>query len=98
MEGDPKIKERRRRILGQIAGQRMLRDVPDADVVIADPARVAVAIRYDASAMPAPRIVAKGEGAVARRGARWGEARRAQPDEGGRASPPLNRYPFPTAR
>ena len=67
MEGDPKIKERRRRIQQQLAYQRMMRDVPKADVVVTNPTHVAVAIRYARAEMAAPRVVAKGEGFIARR-------------------------------
>ena len=67
LEGDPKIKERRRRIQRQIAFQRCLRDVPAADVVVTNPSEYAVALAYDEGADAAPRVVAKGEGAPAGR-------------------------------
>jgi flagellar biosynthetic protein FlhB len=67
MEGDPKIRERRRRVQEQLRYQRMLREVPRADVVVTNPTHVAVAIRYDRSSMAAPRVVAKGEGYIAQR-------------------------------
>ncbi len=40
--------------------QRLRRDVPTADVVVTNPTHVAVAIRYDADTMAAPKVVAKG--------------------------------------
>jgi flagellar biosynthetic protein FlhB len=67
MEGDPKVKERRRRVQEQLRYQRMMREVPKADVVVANPTHVAVAIRYERAAMAAPRVVAKGEGYIAQR-------------------------------
>jgi flagellar biosynthetic protein FlhB len=67
MEGDPRIRERRRRVLEQLAHQRMMRDVPKADVVVTNPTHLAVAIRYDRLSMAAPRVVAKGEGPIAER-------------------------------
>ena len=67
MEGDPKIKERRRRIQQQLAYQRMMRDVPKADVVVTNPTHLAVAIRYQREEMAAPRVTAKGEGYIAQR-------------------------------
>ncbi len=67
MEGDPKIKERRRKIQQQLATQRMMHEVPKADVVVTNPTHYSVAIKYDRRSMPAPRCVAKGEGHLARR-------------------------------
>ncbi len=67
MEGDPKIKERRRRVQQQLLRQRMMRDVPQADVVVTNPTHLAIAIRYDREEMAAPRVVAKGEGLLAQR-------------------------------
>jgi flagellar biosynthetic protein FlhB len=60
MEGDPVIKRRRREVQMQLAYQRLKHDVPQADVVVTNPTHVAVAIRYDAERMAAPRVVAKG--------------------------------------
>jgi flagellar biosynthetic protein FlhB len=67
MEGDPKIKERRRRVQQQLAYQRMMREVPKSDVVVTNPTHVAVALRYVRAEMAAPRVVAKGEGTIAQR-------------------------------
>jgi flagellar biosynthetic protein FlhB len=43
---------------------RMMSDLASADVVVVNPTHVAVALRYD-PAKGAPRVVAKGAGAVA---------------------------------
>jgi flagellar biosynthetic protein FlhB len=67
MEGDPYARARRRRIQRQLALQRMMHDVPKADVVITNPTELALALRYDAAAMKAPRVVAKGAGYLAQR-------------------------------
>ena len=67
MEGDPKIKQRRRQIAMQIAHQRLKKDVPTADVVVTNPTEFAVALKYDKDAMHAPRVIAKGQGLMARR-------------------------------
>ena len=67
MEGDPKIKQRRRQIAMQIAHQRLKKDVPTADVVVTNPTEFAVALKYDAGAMHAPRVIAKGQGLMAQR-------------------------------
>ncbi|KGI55890.1 flagellar biosynthesis protein FlhB [Campylobacter sp. MIT 97-5078] len=60
MEGDPQVKGRIRRLQMEAARRRMVQDVAGADVVITNPTHYAVALRYDNSKEPAPRIVAKG--------------------------------------
>ncbi len=67
MEGDPKIKERRRKIQQRLALQRMMFEVPKANVVITNPLHVACALKYDEMSMSAPRLLAKGKGYVAHR-------------------------------
>ncbi|MFN0059546.1 MAG: flagellar biosynthesis protein FlhB [Planctomycetota bacterium] len=67
MEGDPKLKDRRRRLGQRLALQRMMQDVPKADVVITNPTHFACALRYESANMRAPRLVAKGAGHVAQR-------------------------------
>jgi len=64
-EGDPQVKSRIRQIQAQAARQRMMADVPKADVVVTNPTRLAVAIKYDSATMDAPTLLAKGAGAVA---------------------------------
>jgi flagellar biosynthetic protein FlhB len=41
--------------------------VPAADVVITNPTRLAVALKFDADDMDAPMVVAKGAGEIARK-------------------------------
>jgi flagellar biosynthetic protein FlhB len=65
MEGDPKIKQRRRQVAQQVAMQRMKKAVPTADVVVTNPTEFAVALKYDQATMHAPRVVAKGQGYIA---------------------------------
>ena len=67
MEGDPKLKQRRRQVQLQLAMQRLRNDVPTADVVVTNPTHYAVAIRYDNESMVAPRVVAKGSDYLALR-------------------------------
>lgn len=67
LEGDPQIRRRIREIQRRMAYQRMMREVPAADVVITNPVRCAVALRYDAANMDAPVVVAKGMRLVAAR-------------------------------
>jgi len=67
MEGDPKIKQRRRQIALQATVQRLKKDVPTADVVVTNPTHFAVALKYDATGMGAPKVVAKGQDYLAMR-------------------------------
>ncbi|MDZ4858245.1 MAG: flagellar biosynthesis protein FlhB [Candidatus Hydrogenedentes bacterium] len=66
-EGDPRIKQRVRQIQRQMAMKRMMSEVPAADVIITNPVRFAVALRYDPSNMQAPVVVAKGARLLAKR-------------------------------
>ena len=45
----------------------MMEAVPEADVVITNPTRIAVAIKYNAETMEAPEVIAKGQQLVAAR-------------------------------
>jgi len=66
-EGNPLIKSRIRSLQREMARRRMMEDVKKADVVVTNPTSFAIAIRYVAADMPAPRIVAKGAGFIAER-------------------------------
>ncbi len=59
-EGNPLIKSQRRAIHREILSQSMSAAVRDADVVLANPTHVAVAIKYDRGKSNAPIITAKG--------------------------------------
>ena len=50
-----------------MARRRMMEAVPQADVVITNPTRLAVALKFDAASMVAPTVVAKGSGHIAER-------------------------------
>lgn len=67
MEGDPLIKGKIRERQRRMAMQRMMQEVPGADVIITNPTHFAVALKYDGSKMEAPQIVAKGQDYVALR-------------------------------
>ena len=67
MEGDPLVKSRIRRVQREWARRRMMEAVPRADVVITNPAELAIAIAYRNDAMAAPQVLAKGAGRVAER-------------------------------
>lgn len=60
VEGDPRIKQRIRQVQRQMAMQRMMAAVPEAEVVITNPTTYAVAIRYDMEKMDVPVVIAKG--------------------------------------
>ena len=66
-EGDPQIRAKIRQRQRQIAGMRMMAQVPKADVVITNPVHLAVALAYDAATVDAPVVVAKGAGPLAAR-------------------------------
>jgi flagellar biosynthetic protein FlhB len=59
-EGRPEVRSRIRTLQRAIATRRMIADVPKADFVAMNPSHYAVALRYDADKMKAPRVVAKG--------------------------------------
>ena len=59
-EAAPEVRARVRSIQYELARRRMLKDVPRADVVLANPTHYAVALRYESGAMKAPVVLAKG--------------------------------------
>lgn len=86
-EGDPHLKQARRQRGHDIATNRMLADVPGADVVVVNPSHYAVALGWDRAPGRAPHCVAKGRDEIA---ARIREAAQ-------EAGVPIHRDP-PTAR
>jgi flagellar biosynthetic protein FlhB len=66
-EGDPQLRAQRRQRGEAIALNRMMADVPKADVVIVNPTHYAVALQWDRSSGRAPHCVAKGTDTVAMR-------------------------------
>lgn len=66
-EGDPHVKAQRRQRAVEIASNRMLADVPKADVIIVNPTHYAVALRWSRQSRGAPVCVAKGVDAMAAR-------------------------------
>jgi len=67
MEGDPQIKGRIRKAQRELARQRMMEDVPKADVVVTNPTHYAVALRYNIGQDRAPICLAKGQRLMALR-------------------------------
>lgn len=59
-EGNPEVKARVRQVAREMSRRRMMEAVPTADVVITNPTHYAVALKYSAGAMRAPKVVAKG--------------------------------------
>ena len=66
-EGDPLIKGQVRARARRLARMRMMKKVPQAEVVITNPTHFAVALEYKRDSMHAPRVVAKGAALIAQR-------------------------------
>lgn len=64
-EGSPEIKMRQRRTQMAMAQNRMMTEVPKADVIITNPSHFAVALKYDPNGSGAPKLVAKGVDLIA---------------------------------
>ena len=60
MEGDPLIKSKIKQKQMEMSRQRMMSEIPNADVVITNPTHYAVAIKYDEEKSHAPIVIAKG--------------------------------------
>ncbi len=65
-EGDPLVKSAIRSRQLAASRNRMMAEVPTADVVLVNPTHVAVALRYEPGS-PAPTVVARGAGVLAQR-------------------------------
>ena len=63
-QGNPELKSKLRQMQYANANNRMLSDVPDADVIIVNPTHFSVALKYDDD-LVAPVIVAKGTDLIA---------------------------------
>ena len=59
-EGNPEVKARVRQVARQMSQRRMMEAVPTADVIVTNPTHYAVALKYEAGRMRAPKVVAKG--------------------------------------
>lgn len=66
-EGNPQIKGKIKQKQRQMALNRMMKQIPKADVVITNPTHFAVAIKYAPEENDAPIVVAKGQDYVALR-------------------------------
>jgi len=66
IEGDPLIKSKIKQKQREVAQNRMMQEVPTADVVVRNPTHYAVALRYDPGKLiSAPKVVAKGQDELA---------------------------------
>ncbi|WP_028877525.1 flagellar biosynthesis protein FlhB [Teredinibacter turnerae] len=59
-EGKPEVKSKIRQMQQEMAQNRMMSAVPEADVVITNPTHYSIALRYDPNTMSTPVVVAKG--------------------------------------
>ena len=66
-EGDPMLKSTRRNRAEALAANRMMSDVPKADIVIVNPSHYAVALKWERDKRAAPTCVAKGVDEIAAR-------------------------------
>ncbi len=66
-EGNPQLKGRVRQVQREMARQRMMTEIPKADVVVTNPTHLAVALKYDPREMAAPMVVAKGQRLIAQK-------------------------------
>ncbi|MFJ1268002.1 flagellar biosynthesis protein FlhB [Legionella lytica] len=61
-EGDPKIKSKIKQLQQQLRQKTSsLKQVKTADVIITNPTHLAIALKYDRSSMPAPKVVCKAQ-------------------------------------
>ncbi len=65
IQGQPEVRQKIRQKQREIAEQRMLDEVPGADVIVTNPQHFAVALVYEMDKEDAPRVVAKGKGYMA---------------------------------
>ncbi|MDR1209408.1 MAG: flagellar biosynthesis protein FlhB [Clostridiales bacterium] len=66
-EGNPQIKGQIKSKMREMSMRRMMFSVPHADVVITNPTRLAVALKYDRDSDKAPTVTAKGADLMAKR-------------------------------
>ena len=66
-EGDPFVKGKLKQLRMEKARQRMMQNVPKADVIITNPTHYSIALKYDTEVSDAPIVIAKGIDEVAMR-------------------------------
>lgn len=92
-EGDPLVKGKLKQLRMQKARQRMMANVPKADVIITNPTHYAIALKYDPNSMQAPLCLAKGVDDIAKKIRELAD----EHDIPRISNPPLARALYPTA-
>ena len=59
-EGRHEVKQQQRRVRMEMAQNKMMTQVPKADIIITNPTHYAVALQYDLDSNSAPKLIAKG--------------------------------------
>ena len=59
-EGNQEIKQRIKNIQKEMSQKRMMQDVPKADVIVANPTHISIALKYEVKTMSSPKVIAKG--------------------------------------
>lgn len=59
-DGSPEVRQRIKSIQRQMAQKRMIADIPKADVIVANPTHISIALKYDPETMISPEVLAKG--------------------------------------
>lgn len=65
-EGDPHLKQQRKRVHHELLNHAAVLSVKDANVVVVNPTHLATALRYEDDQDEAPVVVAQGQGELAR--------------------------------
>lgn len=65
MEGDPHIRQMRKHLHQEMAMQGAVASARRASVLVTNPTHLAIALFYEEGSTPLPRVLAKGEGALA---------------------------------
>ena len=66
-DGDPLVRSRLRERMRELLSRNMMRNVPNADLVVTNPTHYAIALEWNRSTMEAPVVMAKGMDNVALR-------------------------------
>lgn len=67
-EGEPRLKQKRKQLHSEfVKVSQSLRNLRGADVLVVNPQHIAIGLRYDPSAMPAPTVISMGTNGIAQR-------------------------------
>ena len=67
MEGDGQIKSKRKQMHQEMIAEGATQSTKKATVLVTNPTRLAIALYYEEGETPLPVVLAKGEGALAKR-------------------------------